>query len=121
MTLTATATGTGSTGVTPEVSTAFNDTGPVTQLVWYDGYPQTTSTGEPVAGASGAVMTNQPVLAYEDAGLNVGETGPLVVTSDTTSVSYTSSYASGTAGHPPQRDADDLLEPSPGERHHQRR
>ncbi len=41
-------------------------------------------------------MTNQPVLAYEDAGLNTGESGPTVVTADTTSVSYTSSYASGT-------------------------
>jgi type II secretory pathway pseudopilin PulG len=100
LTLTATATGTGSTGVTPEVSTAFNDTGPVTQLVWYNGYPQTTSTGEPVAGASGAVMTNQPVLAYEDAGTNPGETAPVVVTSDTTSISYTSAYSSGTHGTP---------------------
>jgi type II secretory pathway pseudopilin PulG/Zn finger protein HypA/HybF involved in hydrogenase expression len=101
LTLTATATGTGSTGVTPEVSTAFNDTGPVSQLVWYNGYPQSTSTGQPVAGASGAVMTNQPVLAYEDAGANPGEGGvPLVVTSDTTSVSYTSTYSSGTQGNP---------------------
>ncbi len=101
LTITATATGTGSSGVTPEVSTAFNDTGPVTQLVWYNGYPQSTSTGQPVAGASGAVMTNQPVLAYEDAGANPGEGGvPLVATSDTNSVSYTSSYSSGTQGTP---------------------
>ncbi len=100
LTLTATATGTGSSGVTPEASTAFNDTGPVTQLVWYDNYPSPGDSGQPVAGASGAVMTNQPVLAYEDAGLNLGETGPLVVTSDTTSVSYASSYASGTQGTP---------------------
>jgi type II secretory pathway pseudopilin PulG len=101
MTLTATATGTGSTGVTPERSTAFNVTGPVSQLVWYNGYPQTTSTGQPVAGASGSVMTNQPVLAYEDAGANPGEGGvPVVVTSDTTSVSYTSAYSSGTQGTP---------------------
>ena len=100
MTLTATATGTGSSGVTPEVSTSFNVTGPVTQLVWYNGYPLAGSSGQPVAGASGAVMTNQPVLAYEDAGLNLGESGPEVVTSDTTSVSYTSAYASGTQGTP---------------------
>jgi hypothetical protein len=96
LTLTATATGSGSTGVTPEVSTSFNNTGPVASLVWYANYPQTGDSGQPVAGASGSVMTNQPVLAYEDAGLNTGETGPTVVTADTTSVSYTSSYASGT-------------------------
>jgi type II secretory pathway pseudopilin PulG len=95
LTLTATATGTGSTGVTPAVSTAFNVSGPVTQLVWFG------TTGQPVAGASGAVMTNQPVLAYEDAGANPGEGGvPIVVTSDTTSISYTSTYSSGTQGTP---------------------
>ncbi len=100
LSLTATATGTGSGGVAPAVSSNFNDTGPVTQLVWYDNYPSVGSSGQPVAGASGAVMTNQPVLAFEDAGKNPGETSPLVVTSDTTSVSYTSSYASGTQGTP---------------------
>ncbi|MGD0853628.1 MAG: hypothetical protein ABSA07_09770, partial [Acidimicrobiales bacterium] len=91
LTITATATGTGSAGVTPEVSSTFNITGPVAALVWYGSSPQ------PVAGASGSVMTNQPVLAWEDAGANPGENGvPEVVTADTTSVSYTSSYASGT-------------------------
>jgi hypothetical protein len=97
LTLTATATGSGSAGVTPEVSSAFNNTGPVAALVWYAGYPTSSSTAQPVAGASGSVMTNQPVLAYEDAGTNPGEMGhPEVVTADTTSVSYTSTYASGT-------------------------
>ena len=95
--LTATATGTGSTNVTPEPSSVFNNSGPVFALVWYAGYPSVGSSPQPVAGASGSVMTNQPVLAYEDAGLNSGEAGvPEVVTADTTSVSYTSSYASGT-------------------------
>ena len=83
LTLTATATGTGSAGVANAVSTSFNITGPVASLVWYGTTPQ------PVAGASGSVMTNQPVLAYEDAGGHV-------VTADTTSVSYSASYSSGT-------------------------
>ncbi len=96
LTLTATATGTGSSGVTPEVSSTFNNTGPVASLVWYSNYPQTGSSPQPVAGASGSVMTNQPVLAYEDAGLNTGETGPQVVTAETASVSYTAVYSSGT-------------------------
>src|ERR1700722_6198691 len=96
LTLTATATGTGSAGVTPEVSSKFNNTGPVASLVWYPNYPQNLDSPQPVAGASGSVMTNQPVLAYEDAGLNTGESGPTVVTADTTSVSYTSAYSSGT-------------------------
>jgi hypothetical protein len=96
LTLTATATGTGSGGVTPEVSSAFTNSGPVASLVWYANYPQANDSPQPVAGASGSVMTNQPVLAWEDAGTNPGETGPEVVTADTTSVSFTSSYASGT-------------------------
>ncbi len=93
LTVAATATG----GVTSETSSTFNVTGPVASLVWYT--PPSPPTGyspQPVAGASGSVMTNQPVLAYEDAGHNPGETGPLVVTADTTPISYTSSYASGT-------------------------
>jgi|GEM_PF-7061030 len=98
LTLTATATGTGSTGVTPLKSSAFNNTGPVASLVWYAGYPTATSSAQPVAGASGSVMTNQPVLAYEDAGGTGGngETGPTVVTAETASVTFTSTYASGT-------------------------
>jgi type II secretory pathway pseudopilin PulG len=100
LTLTATATGTGSTGVTPQPSTSFNVAGPVTQLVWHNGYPQAGSSGQPVAGASGSVMTNQPVLAYEDAGTNPGESGPVIVTSDTTSISYTAAYSSGPTGTP---------------------
>ena len=98
LTLTATATGTGSTGVTPLKSSAFNNTGPVASLVWYAGYPSPTSSAQPVAGASGSVMTNQPVLAYEDAGGTGGngETGPTVVTAETASVTFTSTYASGT-------------------------
>jgi hypothetical protein len=94
--VTATATGSGSTGVATETSTTFNVTGPVSALVWYPNYPVSGDTAQPVAGASGSVMTNQPVLAYEDAGKNPGETAPVVVTADTTPVTFTSSYSSGT-------------------------
>jgi hypothetical protein len=95
LTVTASATGSGSTGVATETSSAFNVTGPVASLVWYPNYPAAGDSAQPVAGASGNVMTNQPVLAYEDAGTNPGETAPEVVTADTNPVTFTSSYSSG--------------------------